>query len=98
MGQERSYNFAMLVDDGLLIAIGAGYNHVCGLREDGAPLCWDYTEYERLSVPESEHFTIISSGEDHTCALREDGSALCWGWNDIGNRSGEMVCSRKGGH
>ena len=55
-----------------LAAISNGYEHVCGLRSDGSPVCWSEVEEDgRAHPPSTERFTAVSSGGKHTCGLQE---------------------------
>ena len=73
-----------------LETIRGGTQHVCGLRKDGAAVCWGLEpaeddgsiasiNYGQANPPEGERFKEISCGESHTCGLRTDGTLLCWG-------------------
>ena len=66
-----------------LSAISAGAAHTCGLRPNGAAVCWGW-DYSGQSTPPEGVFTSISAGYSHTCGLRPDGAAVCWGWNNSG--------------
>ena len=68
-------------------AISTGLFHTCGLREDGAAVCWGLNEVGESSPPAGLTFTAISAGGFHTCGLREDGSAVCWGDDGEGQAS-----------
>ena len=68
--------------DERLTAISVGDWHGCGLRADGAAVCW-----EDEASPPGGKFTSISAGWSHTCGLREDGAAVCWGDNEDGRAS-----------
>ena len=63
-------------------SISSGSSHTCGLRADGAPVCWGDNRHGEATPPAGETFTAISSGYIHTCGLRADGAAVCWGDND----------------
>ena len=67
------------------LSISSGGDHTCGLRADGAAVCWGYNRFGQATPPAGEEsFAAISSGELHTCGLRADGAAVCWGWNVSG--------------
>jgi len=62
-------------------SISAGDVHTCGIRPDGAAVCWGDTRHGRSAPPSGETFAAasLSAGKDHNCALRDDGTAACWG-------------------
>ena len=79
-------------------AISAGYWHTCGLRSNGAAVCWGANRYyfrggpwltrdAGQAEPSAGDFTAISAGFSHTCGLRSDGAAVCWGYNEHGQAS-----------
>ena len=77
------------------ISIGMSGDFMCGLKNDGVPICWDRFPDEPLEdkwgiaanvlrrVPYDERFQSISSGRSHVCALRKDGAPVCWGESRI---------------
>lgn len=82
------------VDEGArYLRVAAGQSHSCGVRSDGALLCWGsesegqlglgLPEGERSDVPrqvEGTGYSDVQANWFHTCALR--GSRLfCWGRN-----------------
>ena len=77
------------------VALSGGWEHTCGLREDGTAVCWHFFE-DRLhwsdEPPEGETFAALSSGHGHTCGLRENGSAVCWGSDEDGQASPPCQC------
>ena len=64
-----------------LTTISNRYDHTCGLRPDGTPVCWGYNGHGQAIPPEGERLAAISSGGGHTCGLRADGTPVCWGYN-----------------
>ena len=68
--------------------ITAGKTHACGLRENGAILCWgrDNHNHGSLDFPTETSFRQISAGLHFTCALRQDSTIACWG-NDAAGQS-----------
>ena len=67
-------------------SLGSGESY-CGLRADGAPVCWPREPSGVLPTPEGERFTSISSSYNHACGLREDGTVACWGDDLFGQSS-----------
>ena len=53
-------------------SIGAA---ACGLRPDGAIMCWGNTSID----PPTGRFVSIEFGAGHACGVRSDGAAVCWG-------------------
>ncbi|QQG36399.1 MAG: hypothetical protein HYS17_00990 [Micavibrio aeruginosavorus] len=80
--------------------IDAGYDHVCGLRDDGSMWCWGYGGDGALGNGSalSENapsqvatggvsgaaWTDLMTGAFHTCGARDDGSMWCWGYGGRG--------------
>ena len=69
--------------------ISVGKTHACGLRENGAALCWgrDHHGHGSREVPAETAFRQISAGLHFTCGLRQDGTIACWGLNSDGQAS-----------
>ena len=84
--------FVLCGREAKLAEISSGNNHVCGIKQDGSPVCWGFSvkyhkhgpQYGQHQPPKGQKFTQISSGLFHTCALRMDGSPLCWGHDRFG--------------
>ena len=69
------------------IAISAGEEHTCALRDNGDVVCWGSNEHGQTSAPGGP-FVAISAGLWHTCGLREsDAAVVCWGNNIDGQAS-----------
>lgn len=81
------------------VAVRAGGNHTCVLRQTGAVRCWgdNYngqlgvnhtvgSTYDAIGtdVPGLESAIQIAVGGAHTCALLQRGTVRCWGWNRDG--------------
>jgi len=79
-----------------LIALDAGNNHTCALRDNGGVVCWGAGTLGQLgqgqnmgaiqSVPvmglaDAVH---VSAGGNHSCAVRQSGVVVCWGSNTAG--------------
>ena len=62
------------------IAISAGFNETCGLRESGELECWRFPSGEQIDTPEGS-YTAVSIGSRHYCAIRDTGELECWGTN-----------------
>ena len=78
-------------------SLGAGYQHTCGLKANGAAYCWgrnnqgelgEGTTADRMVSPtlvvDNHVFASISIDDQFSCGLKADGSAYCWGLNDFG--------------
>ncbi len=63
--------------------LSAGGLHTCGLKDDGAIVCWGWNGYGQATPPAGT-FTQVSAGFGHSCGLKSDGAVACWGWNDQG--------------
>src|SRR4051812_18342256 len=70
-------------EDGIRDAISTGYDHTCGIREDGTVACWGDNSSGQ-ATPASGQFVQISVGTYYTCGVRVDGTVACWGTNDYG--------------
>ena len=77
-----------------LVSVSVGWDHACGLDDEGTAWCWgrnaagqlgDGTREARF-VPrpaDGDHrYRQISAGFRTTCAITQDGAALCWGDNN----------------
>ncbi|HEY0906526.1 MAG TPA: hypothetical protein VGE17_04945, partial [Methylophilus sp.] len=78
-------------------SVTTGYNHSCGLKNNGSIWCWglggsgelgDGTNTNRLTpVRESTNATNwrnVSAGANHTCAVKTDNTLYCWGAGGFG--------------
>ena len=61
------------------IALDAGRDHTCTLRDNGRIHCWGNGHVGLLKVPEGR-YAAVSAGDWHNCAIRRaDGGIVCWG-------------------
>ena len=63
------------------ITISAGYQHTCGIKEDGTVECWGRDDNDQSSPPPGARFRSVSAGSQHTCGIKEDSTVECWGSN-----------------
>lgn len=91
----------LLSDSGLRFrSLTAGFDHTCGLTDDGKAYCWGDNQLWQFGNPDAprdardgnaypvattSRLTEIVSGVSDTCALDEDGRVLCWGDNFSGS-------------
>ena len=61
-------------------AVTAGWGHSCGLRTDGAIVCWGQNNRGQARAPAGA-FSAVSAGDGHSCGLRTDNTMTCWGYN-----------------
>ncbi len=79
-----------------VVAISAGRNHTCALKNDGSLWCWGLNDHGQLGLGSTtdqpspmavtipgQQITAVSCGHYHTCALTA-GGAWCWGDNTAG--------------
>lgn len=76
--------------------VSAGVYHTCGIRTDGALLCWgangngylgDGTNTARLTptpIFGGGSWKSVSAGGNQTCGIRSDDKLYCWGLNSNG--------------
>ncbi len=104
-GNNTSSLSRVMVDDSAVSGsawtkIDAGYNHVCGLRNNGSMWCWGYGgdgELGRGSAASASTPVEVSTGgvsgtawidlmtgAFHTCGIRDDQTAWCWGYGGRG--------------
>ena len=78
-------------------ALAAGRGHTCGIRADGATLCWGDnfrgqlgrgTSGDTTDVPApvlgDPGFVQLSARGDNTCGITAGGALYCWGANESG--------------
>ena len=64
-------------------SLSAGASHSCGVRTDGALVCWGANTANGLNAPDGT-FDAVSAGSSHSCAVRTDATVACWGANPYG--------------
>lgn len=88
---------AMVAGGHVFTSVDAGVNHSCGVRADGALLCWGANLRGALGIGATDGnyttpqpvrggltFASVSVGERTTCGMTTDGIAYCWGMNHVG--------------
>lgn len=60
------------------LAVGEGFG--CGLRDDGAIVCWgDATSVEAVTPPHGKFIAVAAEGQN-ACGIRDgNGTLVCWG-------------------
>ena len=69
-------------------SISSGYgsysgDHGCGIRTDGAALCWGYST-DPVLVGGGHSWKQLSVGLANVCGVRTDDVGMCWGENWVG--------------
>lgn len=76
--------------------ISAGRDHTCGVRIDGAVLCWGKNTYGQLGKGDQAEGDFatqvvlpglaagVGLGQQHSCARSLNGTTWCWGANHSG--------------
>jgi hypothetical protein len=59
--------------------IACGGVHSCGIRKDGAVVCWGNNAEGQNAAPTSGVFSDLSVSFYHACARASDGTLTCWG-------------------
>jgi len=79
------------------VQLTAFSRYTCGLRIDGAALCWGNNGWGTLGggvtggysatpveVPGGLRFTQLSAGIEHACGITVQRNTVCWGYNQWG--------------
>ena len=67
--------------------LSAGDAHSCGIKADGAAVCWGRNAYNQanpVSSPDVDadtRFLALSSGDRHSCGIKANGAVACWGFD-----------------
>lgn len=77
----RNNDLAQGPSPGALVA--AGGSHSCGIKVDGAVVCWGADRYGQSSPPGAQ-FAEVSVAALHSCGITTDGSIICWGNDGYG--------------
>jgi hypothetical protein len=79
------------------VTVGAGTDHSCALRANGAAFCWGSIQVGQLGTGTADPFSAVPMpvaggrafaavyvGNFYSCALDTEGQAFCWGLNGFG--------------
>ena len=59
------------------VAVSAGYDRTCAIRESAEIACWGAD----WGTPPDGSYAAVSVGWNHACAIRTSGEIACWGYN-----------------
>ncbi len=71
-----------------------GSTHTCGLRPNGAVLCWGGNDHRQASPPPNIRLASLSTSYNHNCGLQENGIAVCWGAAGLGSQTYTVTSKR----
>ena len=71
-----------------------GSTHTCGLRPNGAVLCWGGNDHRQASPPPNIRLASLSTSYNHNCGLQENGIAVCWGAAGLGEQTYTITSKR----
>ncbi len=71
-----------------------GSTHTCGLRPNGAVLCWGGNEHRQASPPPNIRLASLSTSYNHNCGLQDNGIAVCWGAAGLGSQTYTITSTR----
>ncbi|MFN8930424.1 MAG: RCC1 domain-containing protein, partial [Alphaproteobacteria bacterium] len=90
-------------------SITAGWEHSCGIGNNGRAYCWGFNEWGQLGDGTTTNratptlvplpagvtsFTFVGAGSHHNCGFGNDGRAYCWGNNGDGQLGDGTITSR----
>src|SRR5688572_12828748 len=67
---------------GPFTALALGYDHTCGLLEDGSIDCWGEDSYEQQALESLGPFLQLVAHYYYSCGLTAEGTVQCAGWLD----------------
>jgi hypothetical protein len=69
------------------VAVSAGDDHDCALRQSGEVVCWGLGSFGQTTVPPGR-YAAVAANYQHTCAVRaDDDRFVCWGDDSNGQAS-----------
>ncbi len=71
-----------------------GSTHTCGLRPNGAVLCWGGNDHRQASPPPNIRLASLSTSYNHNCGLQDNGIAVCWGAAGLGSQTYTITSRR----
>ena len=71
-----------------------GSTHTCGLRPNGAVLCWGGNDHRQASPPPNIRLASLSTSYNHNCGLQDNGIAVCWGAAGLGDQTYTITSTR----
>ena len=71
-----------------------GLTHSCGLRANGAVLCWGGNEHRQAAPPPNLRLASLSTSYNHNCGLQDNGIAVCWGAAGLGSQTYTVTSPR----
>ncbi|MCA9684236.1 MAG: hypothetical protein KC457_18720, partial [Myxococcales bacterium] len=89
------------------VAVAAGLEQACAVRQNGAVVCWGSNDAGQLGrpksaplrrpspVPKIDDAVDVTLGAEHGCALRRSGEVFCWG-SDAEGQLGDGAGARGG--
>ena len=78
----------------IFVSMHGGSTHTCGLRPNGAVLCWGGNDHRQASPPPNIRLASLSTSYNHNCGLQENGIAVCWGAAGLGSQTYTVTSKR----